>query len=76
MPYADALRESVRSLAQWAELPFFSDQPSPFDRVRGELVGMTDVVQPAADSTFTAFRLCSPQDVRVVLLRPITVGTT
>ena len=67
MPYADALRESVRSLAQWAELPFFSDQPSHFDRVRRELVGMTEV-QPAADSTFAALRLCSPQDVRVVLL--------
>ena len=28
---------------------------------------MTEV-QPAADSTFAALRLCSPQDVRVVLL--------
>lgn len=67
MPYADELRESVRCLGRWAELPFFSDQPSPFDRVCRRLEGMTNV-WPAADCTFAALRLCPPDDVRVVLL--------
>ena len=68
MPYnTDELRESVRHLGQWAELPFFSGQTPPFDRVCRELARKTDV-RPAADSTFEALRRCSPQDVRVVLL--------
>ena len=63
MPYADELRESAHNLAGWAELPFFSVEQSPFERVCQTLK-----VQPAACRTFRALRLCSPQRVRVVLL--------
>ena len=67
MPYVDELRDSVCCLGQWAELPFFSGQPSPFDRVCQRLGGLTNV-WPAADCTFAALRSCPPDDVRVVLL--------
>ena len=67
MPYVDELRESVCCLGPWAELPFFSGQPSPFDRVCQKLEGITDV-QPAPEGTFDALRSCPPDEVRVVVL--------
>ena len=69
MSYADELRQSVSSLRCWTRLPFFSGQSSPFARICQKLEGMTDAdVQPAAECTFAALRLCPPDDVRVVLL--------
>lgn len=67
MTYTDELRQSVSNLERWSELPFFSGQPSPFARICEKLEEMSDV-KPAACSVFKALQMCSPRDVRVVVL--------